>query len=293
MTLLSEVILAFRPKTLTTAVVPCVAATALVRAYGLPIDLSIFVYALLSALCIQIGTNLVNDAVDFEKGADTQDRVGPRRITQAGVLSSRQVMALAGLFFFAAVLLAIPLVLKGGWPLVVLGLLSILMGYAYTAGPFPLAYLGLGDLFVVIFFGLVAVGGMHYLQAGVLRWEALWLGLQIGFLATVLIAINNLRDHQGDALVGKKTWAVRFGVAFSRGEILFLIAVPFLMNAAWWTLGFTWAALLPLLLLPWAADLIKKIFSTSPGPVYNQFLARAALLHLGFGLLLSLGLVWK
>lgn len=288
-TQVKSIILAFRPKTLTAALVPCVAGTALVKAIGLSWDGWVLFYALLASFLIQIGTNLVNDAVDFKKGADTEKRIGPQRITQAGILSPNQVMVLGSLCFLLAVLCGVPLVLKGGWVIVAIGIASVLMGYSYTAGPFPLAYLGLGDLFVILFFGLLAVTGVVFLNTGEWLQEAFVLGLQIGLHATVLIAINNLRDQNGDALVNKKTLAVRFGVQFSRWEIATLCFMPFALNLYWWFEGYKIPAMISMLALPWAVKITKNIFSTEPSPLYNQFLGQAAGLHLVFGLLLALG----
>jgi len=214
MSQIKSVLLAFRPKTLTAALVPCLAGTALVKAIGLSWNGAVLFYALASSFLIQIGTNLVNDAVDFKKGADTEKRIGPQRITQAGILTANQVMALGSLCFGLAILCGIPLVMKGGMVIVAIGIASVLMGYSYTAGPFPLAYLGLGDLFVIIFFGLLAVMGMVFLNTGEWMIEALILGLQIGFHATTLIAINNLRDPRGQALGKKEALDGSFGVQF-------------------------------------------------------------------------------
>lgn len=289
---MKSVVAAFRPKTLTAAVVPCFAATALAYSKTNFVRWDLLLFALFSAVFIQIGTNLVNDAFDFKKGADTKERIGPQRLTQAGILSAKQVMALASLFFSLAVLLGIPLVIHGGWVLVLIGILSVMMGYAYTAGPYPLAYLGLGDLFVVLFFGLIAVGGMYFLQT--LSWspEALILGLQIGFHATVLIAINNMRDMDGDRKVGKRTMAVRFGLQFSRREIFVLIFFPFVLSFYWMYAGHWVAGLFPWFVWPIALSLFKKIRNTPPGPEYNQFLAQGAALHLLFGLSLAAGFLW-
>lgn len=284
-----SILLAFRPKTLTAALVPVLAASALAHAMTGAVNQRFLWLALLASFCIQIGTNLVNDAVDFKKGADTEKRIGPQRITQAGILSSKQVMILGSVFFAAAILMGIPLVWAGGWPIVLIGLFSVAMGYSYTAGPFPLAYLGLGDLFVIIFFGFVAVLGMFFLHVGAWPLEAWMLGLQIGLHATVLIAINNLRDREGDVLVGKRTLAVRFGKRFSRIEITALILLPYLLNVFWFSKGFWLSGFLPFLTLPLALRLIQLIFSTEPGPVYNKYLGMSAGLHLAFGLLLSLG----
>lgn len=268
---------------------PCIAGTALVRAMGLDWKGMILFYALMASFLIQIGTNLVNDAVDFKKGADTEKRIGPQRITQAGILSAKQVMLLGSLCFALAIACGIPLVLEGGWVIVGIGLASVLMGYAYTAGPFPLAYLGLGDLFVVLFFGLLAVAGIVFLNTGEWYSEALVLGLQIGFHATVLIAINNLRDRTGDQLVKKKTLAVRFGVQFSKWEIAALSLLPFVINLYWWFEGYKIAAVLSLAALPLAVKLVRNVFANEPGPVYNKFLAQAAALHLVFGILVTIG----
>ncbi|WP_291515412.1 1,4-dihydroxy-2-naphthoate octaprenyltransferase [Bdellovibrio sp. ArHS] len=286
---LKSILLAFRPKTLTAALVPCLAGTALVRAIGLSWDGWVLFYALAASFLIQIGTNLVNDAVDFKKGADTEKRIGPQRITQAGILTAGQVMALGSLCFLLAVLCGIPLVMKGGWVIVAIGVASVLMGYSYTAGPFPLAYLGLGDLFVILFFGLLAVTGIVFLNTGEWLQEAFVLGLQIGLHATVLIAINNLRDHSGDALVNKKTLAVRFGVKFSRYEIATLCFLPFVLNLYWWFEGYKIPAVLSLFAVPLAIKITKNVFSTQPSPAYNRFLGQAAGLHLVFGLLLAIG----
>lgn len=282
-------LMAFRPKTLTACLVPIVVATALVKAMHLPIDGDVVLLALLASFFIQIGTNLVNDAVDFKKGADTEKRVGPQRVTQSGLFTYKQVMLGAAICFVLAVLCGIPLVIKGGTAILVIGILSVLMGYAYTMGPIPLAYFGLGDLFVILFFGLIAVMGVFYLHTHEWTFPAFWLGLQIGFHATVLIAINNLRDADQDRHVNKKTLAVRMGKSFARYEIAFLGLAPFVMNYHWWDVGFKAAALLPLLGLPLALLVIKNIFQTEPSSVYNKYLGQSALLHLVFGLLLSLG----
>ncbi len=284
-------LMAFRPKTLTAALVPVIAATALIKALQFPIQWWISGLALAASLFIQIGTNLVNDAVDFKKGADNADRIGPKRVTQAGVFSSGSVLGLAALFFLLAVICGIPLVIQGGWPIFWIGIISVLCGYAYTAGPFPLAYKGMGDFFVILFFGVIAVSGLVYLQIHEWRIEAFVLGLQVGFHCTVLIAVNNLRDVEGDLLVNKRTLPVRFGKRFARNEIAVLSFVPFLFLTYWLQLGFGWFLLLPLLSLPLAIRLVKKVFVTEPSVVYNSFLAQAAGLHVSFGVLLSLGLV--
>lgn len=290
---LSSVILAFRPKTLTAALVPCVVGSVLAFKQHGQFQWIYFACALLSSFFIQIGTNLVNDAVDFEKGADTEKRMGPQRITQAGVLSAKQVLNLAYLCFACAFLLGIPLVIAGGWPIVIIGLFSIAMAYAYTGGPYPLAYNGLGDLFVVIFFGWIAVGGMYYLHTGLYDMPAFILGTQIGLLAAVLIAINNLRDYQTDQLVHKSTLAVKLGPRGARLEIALLAIVPFILNFYWSYEGYILAGVFPLFAVWIAEKVVKGVYRNEPGPVYNRFLGMAAALHLAFGISWSLGAMLK
>ncbi|OYZ23476.1 MAG: 1,4-dihydroxy-2-naphthoate octaprenyltransferase [Bdellovibrio sp. 28-41-41] len=286
-----SVVLAFRPKTLTASLVPCVAATALAATTQMKFQWWIFAYALLASFLIQIGTNLVNDAMDFKKGADTKERIGPERITQAGVLTSMQVLGLATLFFICAILLGVPLVNEGGQPIVIIGILSVMMGYAYTAGPYPLAYRGLGDLFVILFFGLAAVMGLFYLHTKMWTMDSFLLGLQIGLHATVLIAINNLRDIEGDAKVNKRTLAVRLGIDGAKKEIYFMCLAPFVLQIYWATQGRWVAAVLPFIALPLAIKIMKNVQKTAPSAQYNQFLGQSAGLHLVFGVLLSIGLI--
>lgn len=282
---LSSWILAARPKTLSAAVVPVIATIGLLRSLNLPVQWWIIAFALLSSFCIQIGTNFVNDAMDFKKGADNEKRLGPMRVTQQQIFTFRQVMIMATGFFVLAMVFGLPLVLHGGWPIVVIGLLSVLMGYAYTSGPMPLAYFGLGDLFVIIFFGLVAVGGLFFLQTGTYTLDAFVLGLQIGFLSTILIAINNLRDIHTDKEVNKKTLAVRLGVTGAKIWIVFLIVAPFLLGYYWLNQQKYWLYILPTMSLPLGLSVVKKIISTEPSAEYNRFLAKSA----AYGMIFSFG----
>ena len=289
MTKLNAWILAARPKTLSASLVPIVATTGLVSGTGMAVDWGVIVLALLSSFCIQIGTNLVNDAMDFKKGADNENRLGPVRVTQQGIFSFRQVMAAAAFFFFLAVCLGVPLVVKGGVPILVIGIISVAMGYAYTSGPMPLAYHGLGDLFVIIFFGLVAVGGLYYLLTGKYDVSALILGLQIGFLSTVLIAINNLRDITTDTAANKKTLAVRLGKMGARLWIGFLIFSPYLAGYYWVASQKYWVYIVPTLSFPLGIMIIKRIFRTEPGAEYNKFLAQSSAYALIFSVLIAIG----
>lgn len=283
-------ILAARPKTLTAALIPILVGTCLAKAETGKVIWWVSVLTLLASMFIQIGTNFVNDAVDFQKGADTEKRIGPQRMTQAGVFTPKQVLWMGSICFLLAIVCGVPLVLLGGSTILLIGLISVLMGYAYTAGPFPLAYKGLGDVFVILFFGLIAVGGVYFLHTGEFSPGAIYAGLQVGLHCTVMIAINNLRDHQGDRLVGKKTLPVRFGIQFARWEIAVLCVSPFLLGFHWALVGRYGAFLLPFLILPLALVIPKLVFKTEPSPAYNQFLGKAAGLHLVFGGLLSVGL---
>jgi 1,4-dihydroxy-2-naphthoate octaprenyltransferase len=246
--------------------------------------------ALLGALLIQIGTNLANDVFDYQKGADTTARLGPLRVTQAGLLSSGQVLAGMWLTFGLAVLIGIYLVVLGGWPIVVIGLLSIASGIAYTGGPFPLGYRGLGDLFVFIFFGLVAVCGTYYVQAGAVSTAAWWASVPIGLLATAILVVNNLRDIDTDRAAGKKTLAVRFGAKGAQAEYALLVGLAYFVPGVMGLTGIStpWV-LLVWLSIPLAIRQMRFVF-TETGRVLNQALAGTARLELIYGLLFSVGL---
>jgi len=282
--------LAARPKTLTAAVAPVIVGTALARAERGVLHWWLFWLALVGALAIQIGTNLFNDLLDFRRGTDTTQRLGPLRATQAGLLTERQVFAAGMVTFAIAIAAGIPLVIAGGVPILVLGIVSLACGYAYTGGPYPLAYNGLGELFVIAFFGLGAVGGMYYLHTGTLSTGAVLAGVQVGFLASALLAVNNLRDVAEDRNGKKATLAVRFGVGFGRFEIFFFCIAPFVLNAYWYRTEGLLPALLPVLTLPLAVLVIRGVYRHAPGPAYNRFLAQTAALHLGFSVLLAIGL---
>lgn len=284
---------ALRPKTLSASVVPVAVATALVAAHGYAVQWWISLTALLSAALIQIGTNFVNDVIDFEKGADTDSRLGPARATQQGWLSKRQVMTVAVCCFAGALALGVPLALEGGWPIVVIGLVSLMMGYAYTGGPVPLAYVGLGDLFVILFFGLIAVGGVFFLQVKFFNLYVLIAGLQVGLLATVLIAINNLRDLDQDRLVGKRTLAVRLGPTLGRAEVAGLFLIAFGLQSFYYGSHTAWAFALPFVAAVPAGHVVWRLVTTPPSRAYNGLLAQAALVHMLFGALLSIGLILK
>jgi 1,4-dihydroxy-2-naphthoate octaprenyltransferase len=281
-------ILAARPRTLGAAIIPVLAGAALALAAG-NLDPLVTTLIIACATLIQVATNYFNDAIDHAKGADTAERLGPTRVTNAGILKPRTVLCGGVVCLALAVLLSIPLVWHGGWPIVVIGLFSLFFAYAYTGGPFPLAYLGLGEIFVVLFFGLIAAAGTFYLNA--LEWSlaAALAGLQIGLHSSVLLAVNNLRDIESDRAANKRTLAARFGLNFARRENAFLVMAPFVLGMAWLPLGFFWALLLPLMTLPLAWWLARACLDASPDRSVNQLLAQAAALHAAFGILLSIG----
>jgi 1,4-dihydroxy-2-naphthoate octaprenyltransferase len=283
-------LLAARPKTLPAAAVPVIVGTAVAVGEGV-FSPGPALAALLGALLIQIGTNFANDVFDYKKGADTTTRLGPMRVTQAGLLSPTQVLAGMWLTFGLAALCGLYLVVIAGWPVVVIGLLSIASGIAYTGGPFPLGYNGLGDLFVFIFFGFVAVCGTYYVQAGTVSAAAYWAAGPVGLLATAILVVNNLRDIATDRAAGKKTLAVRWGVTGAQVEYLVLVGLAYLLPPVMWLAGVsTFWVLLAWLSLPLAWKLIQSIHQDT-GQSLNKALAGTARLELIYGLLFSAGLI--
>jgi 1,4-dihydroxy-2-naphthoate octaprenyltransferase len=281
-------LLAVRPKTLSASIVPVLVGTAFAYANR---EASVWpaISALLGALLIQVGTNFINDYYDFKKGADTKERLGPTRVTQSGLLSP-SVVLLGGLFCFgAAFLIGLYLVAVGGWPIAVIGLFSLLCGYAYTGGPFPLGYLGLGDVLVFVFFGLVAVGGTYFVQAHRVP-EPLWFAAAaVGALATAILVVNNLRDVITDAKAHKRTLAVRFGARAARQEYVALLAIAYSAPVALWASGLSAWLLLPWLSLPLAMQCLRLVLTQS-GAALNPALGQTARLEVVFGILLSIGL---
>jgi 1,4-dihydroxy-2-naphthoate octaprenyltransferase len=281
-------ILAARPKTLAAAVTPVLVGTALARAVAASTHWPSFLFALMGAVFIQIGTNYVNDALDFKKGADTHTRLGPLRVSQAGLLDADRVLRGAYVCFVLAALCGIPLILRGGWPIAVIGIASILAAYAYTGGPYPLAYHGLGEVFVMIFFGFVAVCGSFYLQRLSLDRIAWIGGLAVGSLAVVILAINNLRDLENDRASNKRTLAARFGPRFAFGEVVVAATLPFCCVVAIAALQHRWLLSIPLAAVILALALIVRV-ARSRGAELNRCLALAGALEWIFGLLYVVG----
>ncbi|MEA3412614.1 MAG: 1,4-dihydroxy-2-naphthoate polyprenyltransferase [Pseudomonadota bacterium] len=283
---------AVRPQTLSIAIVPVAVGSTLAWLDVGSLDWFILMATLCAALLIQAGTNLHNDAADFERGADRVDnRRGPPRATAAGWLTVGQVRRAAWGCFALAAIFGIWLIFVGGWPILLLGTASILAGLSYTGGPRPIGYLGLGELFVWLFFGVAAVVGTYYLQTGSVGSAAVLLGALTGMPAAAVLVVNNTRDIEGDREAGKRTLAVRFGLRFSRMEYAMLVLTPFpLVWIAYSGTGRAWLAL-TWIAVPWAVVLVRAFSSASSGSAYNGILVSTAKLNALYGGLLCAAMV--
>ncbi|MCH9647277.1 MAG: 1,4-dihydroxy-2-naphthoate polyprenyltransferase [Deltaproteobacteria bacterium] len=283
-------LLASRPATLAAAVVPVFVGAACAQTQG-GFRLGPSLVCLACAIFIQIGTNFANDVFDFEKGADTAERLGPVRAVQAGLLTPSQVRRGMGIAFGLTALCALYLAAIGGWPLLGLGALAIASGIAYTGGPYPLGYHGLGDLFVIIFFGFVAVAGTAYANLLTVPEIAWWAAIPVGFLATAILVVNNLRDLPTDAASGKRTLAVRFGrrgALLEYGTLLVVsYAIPGVLHAR--GIAGPWIYL-PWLTAPMALRLGLQILRRQ-GRELNAVLVATARLLFIFGLTLTVGIL--
>ncbi len=281
---------AARPKTLPAAVIPVMVGTALAAAHRTA-DLGKAAVCLVFALLVQIGTNFANDYFDFVQGADTPARVGPRRAVAAGLIAPRTMLTATWLALGAAFLVGLLLVREGGWILLPIGIVCIICALAYTGGPFPLGYNGLGDLFVYLFFGLVAVDTTFYVQAGGLAPDATSCAAAVGLLAANILVANNYRDAETDARAGKKTLVVRFGRKFAVWQYALSHIVALLCPAALIIYGYRWPVLLPLVLAPWAFGLTRWLALSREPAEQIALLAATAKYLAAFGVLLSAGLV--
>jgi 1,4-dihydroxy-2-naphthoate octaprenyltransferase len=285
--------MAARPRTLPAAIAPVLVGTALAKTEG---DLRIggFVAAMLGAIFIQVGTNLSNDYSDARRGADTEERLGPVRVTAGGLVPPRQVLVATYVSFALAVACGVYLVYLAGPILLAIGAASILAGVLYTGGPRPYGYEGLGEVFVFLFFGIVAVAGSYYVQTEKVEWEAFVLAVPVGLLAAAILVVNNVRDLETDRRAGKRTLAVRLGRTRTRGLYAAMVYIAFLSVPVPWLAGADaigpWV-MLSWLALPLAVPVVRIVRNRADGPSLNGALARTGLLQLAFCVLLSAGLL--
>jgi 1,4-dihydroxy-2-naphthoate octaprenyltransferase len=279
---------AARLRTLPAAVVPVAVGTACAAASG-GMAPGPAAAALGGALAIQIGTNFANDVFDAERGADGPDRIGPVRAVAAGLIAPAAMKRAMVAAFAVATLLGIYLVAIAGWPVVAIGVASVASGIAYTGGPWPLGYHGLGDVFVMAFFGFVAVCGTAFVQLGHVPALAIAAAVPVGALATAILVVNNLRDAATDARAGKRTLAVRLGRAGGLAEYAALLAIAFAVPLVLAGAGRPWTAL-PLVTLPLGAVRMRALIAAADGPAFNRCLAATAQLLLLHGALFTAGL---
>ena len=283
-------LLAARLKTLPAAISPVILGSSLAFHDGY-FHIFICTMTLLAAVLIQIGANFANDVFDFEKGSDREDRLGPTRATQAGLISAEKMKKAIWLIFSLAICVGFYLAFIGGFPIIIIGLTSIAAAIAYTAGPYPLGYHGFGDVFVFIFFGIIAVPGTYYLQSGTINAMSIWMGGIMGMLSTAILVVNNLRDAETDKLSGKKTLAVRFGTKFSKIQYSILMLVPFMIPLSfWWITKNELSFLIIICVLPIALYLIRQVFVLT-GRDLNPILPKTACFLFIFTLILSAELI--
>ncbi len=283
--------MAARVRTLPAAVAPVLVGTALAGYLHVFHPLR-FVAALIGAMFIQVGTNLSNDYSDARRGADTEDRLGPVRVTAGGLVPPGRVLLATYLTFGVAVLAGIYLIVVAGWQLLLVGAASILAGVLYTGGPKPYGYEGLGELFVFLFFGIVAVAGSFFVQLRHLDWEAFALAVPVGLIAAGLLVVNNVRDIDTDRRAGKRTLAVRLGRGRTRVMFAIVLALAYLITPVTWLFGpLTAWLLLPWLTLPLAVRVVGIVRTRTDGASLNGALAQTGLLQLTFCTLLAAGLL--
>ena len=283
-------LLASRPKTLPAAAAPVFVGTAVAYNSNEHNFLAALV-ALICSLLIQVGTNFVNDLYDFLKGADDENRVGPTRALAAGWISPTEMKRAIAITFGTTFILGLFLVYHAGWIILLIGIVSIISGYAYTAGPYPLAYNGLGDIFVFLFFGVVATVGTYYVQTLHFSWFALFASVPVGLLITNILVVNNYRDADEDKKKNKKTLAVKFGKRFALTQYFVSILLSYLMPIyIFIQFGTSLFILLPLISLPFAIKLILEIKKLE-GKSLNKTLELTAKLSILFSFLFSIGII--
>lgn len=280
--------LAARPKTLPAGMIPVMAAGAIAWDSGY-FHLAALLAALFGSLLIQIGTNFANDLFDYKKNADTAERTGPIRVTQAGLVTPRLMAMATMLIFSTATLIGIYLVYRGGWPILIIGVVSIACGVLYTAGRWALGYIGLGDAFVFIFYGPVALAGTYYVQALDISSEIILAGIPFGMISTSILVVNNLRDIENDRKCGKKTLAVRLGKRFSQIEYTVLLVGAAIVSGIIGVIYDRLYLFLTFAYLPFSIGLVKTIFTSDDGRVLNDALASTGKLLILFGILFGVG----
>ena len=284
-------LMAARLRTLPAAIAPVVVGTSLAGYAGVFHPLRL-IAALIGAIFIQVGTNLSNDYSDARRGADTEDRLGPVRITAGGLVPPQRVLAATYISFGVAVLAGIYLIIVAGPLLLLIGAASILAGVLYTGGPRPYGYEGLGELFVFLFFGIVAGAGSYFVQVKHLHWEAFALAVPVGLLAAAILVVNNVRDIDTDRRAGKKTLAVRLGRERTRLLYATIVYGAYVLAPVTWLFDELDAwLLLPLLSLPIAVPLVRLVRNHSDGPSLNRALAQTGMLQLAFCMLLAAGVL--
>ena len=282
--------LAIRPRTLPAAAAGVVMGAALAWRDGY-FRLDAVLVCLCTALLLQIGSNLANDVFDFERGTDTAERLGPTRVTQAGMLTPKQVKTGMAVVFGLAALLGLYLAWLGGWVVVIMGIAAIVSAIAYTGGPFPLGYYGLGDIFVFLFFGLASVAGTYYIQAGTVTSAVWWMTLPPGLIVTAILVVNNLRDLENDRKAGKHTMAVRLGEKGMKVQYIACMVIAYLvLIPVAWAGMIPWLALLTWLSLPIAYQAASIVLHQQGRPL-NMALAKTGQTALVFSLLFAIGLI--
>ena len=281
---------AIRSRTLSLAISPVLVGTALAWSDGVTLHWPALLAAMACALLIQIGTNLHNDVVDFERGNDRPDRIGPLRVTAAGWLSPRTMHRATTWTFGLAALLGLYLVTLGGWPILLVGVASLLAGWAYSGGPRPVSHTPLGEVFVLVFFGWVAVAGSYWLQTLQFSLDAVLCGTVLGLPAAAVLLVNNYRDLEDDVRTGRQTLVALLGRPAAQVAYAVMMLLPFAMELLLALRGH-WGALLALLVLPYSVRLTQQLKQGTSGVALNALLAATARTSLFLGLLLSLGIL--
>ena len=278
---------AARPKTLAASIVPIVSAMLILPNQDL-FKSHIFILTITAAIIIQIITNYINDLYDFLSGAD-KERIGPQRMLESGLLSQEEMTIAIKVLFILGIMCGLPLVLHGGWPILIIGLSAFLFAYLYTAGPFPLAYHGLGDIFVFIYFGLISVMGSYYLQTGFIDKNVMWLGISIGAKNVLLLAVNNIRDYSGDKKCNKNTLVVILGRSFGKLQVLFMIILSYI-SLFYLSIGLDSKVIfyISMISLPLSLNILSDIYSKE-GEALNKTLGKVVMLLCLDTFLLTIG----